>query len=99
MKPNDYGEVSVLGLHVAPGSVTRMVTFVHYLIVELETRGLTIKHNERGFSAGLGPDDVRFELGEVRHGRNTFPRLPSRRGVTTTSGGESLPIVEGNGYL
>lgn len=73
MKPNDYGEVSVPGLHVAPGSVTRIVTFIHYLIVELETRGLTIKHNERGFSAGLGPDDVRFELGEGRRREKHIP--------------------------
>lgn len=73
MKPNDYGEVSVPGLHVAPGSVTRIATFIHYLFVELETRGLTIKRNERGFSAGLGSDDVRFELGEGRRREKHIP--------------------------
>lgn len=74
MKPNAYGEVSIPGLHVAPGSVTRIVTFIHYLINELEARGLTIKHSERGFSAGLGPDDVRFEFGE---GRRRVKHLPT----------------------
>lgn len=73
MKPNDYGEVSVPDLHVAPGSVIRIVTFIHYLIVELETRGLTIEHNERGFSAALGQDDVRFELGEGRRREKHIP--------------------------
>lgn len=73
MKPNDYGEVSAPGLHVAPGSVTRTVTLIHYLIVELEARGLTITHNEGGFSAGLGPDDVRFELGESRRREKHVP--------------------------
>jgi hypothetical protein len=78
-KPNEYGEISAQGVRIAPESRARVVTFIHHLVGELETRGLKVHHCERGFVAGLGPDDVRFEIVEGRRREKHVPTAAEQK--------------------
>jgi hypothetical protein len=74
-KPDGYGELHVPGMQIHPGSRTRVVTVLHYLALELEKRGISASHDEKGIHATMMPDSVRFELTEERRRQKHEPLL------------------------
>ncbi|WP_378946642.1 hypothetical protein [Mesorhizobium sp. ANAO-SY3R2] len=65
-KRDPHGELSIPGIRVHQDTAVRVTAFLHHLVLALETRGITLSYNDKGIRVGIGPDDVRFEIGESR---------------------------------
>ncbi|TAV81553.1 hypothetical protein [Rhizobium leguminosarum] len=64
--PDRDGEVSINGIRIHRDSRARVIAFLHHLALCLETRLVSIGHDDKGLKAEIAQDVVRLEISEGR---------------------------------
>jgi hypothetical protein len=75
-KRDQYGELVVPGIRLHEGSIVRLTTVLHHLVVALVARSIAFTWDENGMHAAIDRDSVRFEIGEGR-GREKHAPTPA----------------------